>query len=157
MISDSPIETLMSFLEHQCISNILTSSLTLARTPGSRAASWATGPHILKKIEVCLMFRLRCSCCFWSVVVVFLILLFLVHCCSVDIAFTLSLLLLIHCCPYLPSFTPFSSTTLMPQLNPHIFHTQNIPCVGERGSWVSLFSMRTIRTAVILGHSWAGS
>ena len=63
MISDSPFETLMSFLEHQCISNILTSSLTLARTPGSRAASWATGPHnvvhngphILKKIEVCLM------------------------------------------------------------------------------------------------------
>ena len=55
MISDSPIETLMSFLDHQCISNILTSSFTLARTPGSRAASWATGPHILKKIEVCLM------------------------------------------------------------------------------------------------------
>ena len=57
--------------------------------------------------------------------------LFLVHCCFVDIAFTLSLLLLIHCCPYLPSFTPFSSTTLIPQLNPHIFHTQNIPCVEE--------------------------
>ena len=57
--------------------------------------------------------------------------LFLVHCCFVDIAFTLSLLLLIHCCPYLPSFTPFSSTTLLPQVNPHIFHTQNIPCVEE--------------------------
>ena len=55
MISDSPIETLMSFLEHQCVSNILTSSLTLARTPGSRAASWATGPHILKNIQVCLI------------------------------------------------------------------------------------------------------
>ena len=117
-------------------------------------------PHSQKHPSLPHHVILRCSCCVWSVVVVFLILslmLFLVHCCFVDIVFTLSLLLLIHCCPYLPSFTPFSSTTLMSQLNPHIFQTQNIPCVGEKESWDSLFSRRTIRIAVILGHSWAGS
>ena len=62
-----------------------------------------------------------------------LILLFLVHCCFVDIAFTLSSLLLIHCCPYLPSFTPFFLHYFnAPALSTYFSHTKHSLCWRER-------------------------